>query len=119
MVHKGDLTDALSNITGSCDHHVCAFDINLDADDWASPPARGAIADLTQTVYDGSGCITENSIVVVSPKPSSIYDYAYYELYCVAHGNGWLQFAARETPMYNIDVNVLVINIDGWEGDHK
>jgi hypothetical protein len=54
--------------------------------------------------------ITASNIVIVSPDPANINDYASNSVYCSAQGSGTLTFKCNTVPSVDIDVNILTIN---------
>lgn len=62
----------------------------------------------TQTVT-ATG-VTASNIVIVSPAPANIDDYATNKIYCSAQGTNSLTFSCTDTPSGNIDVNVVIMN---------
>lgn len=68
--------------------------------------------DGRQSVYVKG--VNSDSIVVVSPTPSSIKD---YKAYCVEQGTNSLTFEVEEAPEVDLRVNVLILKVGSVERD--
>ena len=62
-----------------------------------------------QIVSSVTGC-TSNSIVFISPDPTSSDDYVDAGILCTAQGNQTLTFTCKTVPTNNITVNVVIWN---------
>lgn len=54
--------------------------------------------------------VTSNSIVVISPEPTSIKAYSEAGCYCIAQSEDELTFSVEKTPSSNLKVNILIMN---------
>lgn len=72
---------------------------SLDAADWSNKE---------QTV--NVMWVTTTNIIIVSPDPANINDYASNSVYCSAQGSGTLTFKCNTVPSVDINVNILTIN---------
>ena len=54
--------------------------------------------------------VTTTNVIIVSPDPANINDYASNSVYCSAQGNGTLTFKCNTIPSVDINVNILTIN---------
>lgn len=94
MVTSGGVYTALA---GKQDK-AATLNLTLASASWSSS---------TQTV--SAAGVTASNIVIVTPAPSSYYDYANYGVYCSAQGSGTLTFTCADTPPSDISVNVLIL----------
>ena len=54
--------------------------------------------------------VTASNVIIVSPAPANINDYASNSVYCSAQGSGTLTFKCNTVPSVDISVNILTIN---------
>lgn len=54
--------------------------------------------------------VTASNVIIVSPDPANINDYASNSVYCSAQGSGTLTFKCNTVPSVDINVNILTIN---------
>lgn len=74
------------------------LELSLSASKWSSN---------TQSV-SASG-VTPNSVIIVTPAPSSYIAYGEAMVYCSAQGDGTLTFTCVEVPTGDLGVNVLIV----------
>ena len=96
-VYKTDETQLL--LSAKQDKHS-AQTATLLAADWSN----------NEQTIDVDG-VTASNTVLVSPVPTNVTDYGNFGVICTTQANGTLTFTCRITPLNDISVNIIILEV--------
>lgn len=108
LLSSGTLHDLLINTT-----EVAEYTVTLPTSGWSSNSIT-ITSRVEGNEFLDSSIITKDSVIIVSPSPTSsenIANYGKASIYCSSSGTKSLTFSRASANSSDISVNVLVMNI--------
>ena len=113
-------TNTLWQVTAISETNISFPVTSVNGSTWAVTWLQSQHSTLTLTLASASWSsksitvsatwVTASNTVIISPAPSSIWDYADGGVYCSAQSSNSLTFSCTDTPTGDIDVNVVIMN---------